>query len=425
MQFDLLVKGGEVVDDAAGLSGRSDVAVNRDRIVAVEPDIPAASAYRVIDAGGLHVAPGLIDIHAHVYRGATYWGVDADAVGSRTGVTSWIDAGSPGALSLDGFRNFIIDPAEVRISTFLNISNIGLVGQDFELCNLSYCDVDLFEMVANRNRDILHGVKVRMGVTTVGPNGLEPLRRGRQAAERCGFPMMVHIATAPPSLPDILDLLRPGDIVTHCFTGQTMRILDEKNKPLDIVRRAIDQGIILDIGHGAGSFTFKTAEAALAAGIKPDVISTDIHQLSIEGPMFDMPTCLSKFLCLGYSLGEAVALATSAPARILGLDGRGSLRPGSLADIALLRLLDGDFPLYDIDNQMRTGKKLLVSEQTVVAGRPMARRAAPRRAEWVAAWANAGTITHIIDFQKELFRRGHDPLAMARGCGCRPGGEPQ
>jgi dihydroorotase len=418
MQFDLLIKGGEVVDDAASLSGQRDVAVNRDRIAAVDRDIPTDVAFRVIDAASLVVTPGLIDIHAHVYHGATYWGVDADAIGSRTGVTSWVDAGSPGALSLDGFRRFIIDPAQVRISTFLNISNIGLVGQDFELCNLNYCDVDLFELVANLNRDILHGVKVRMGATTVGQNGLEPLLRGRQAAERCGYPMMVHIATAPPALPDVLELMRPGDIVTHCYTGQSMKILDEKGLPLDVVRRAVDRGIILDIGHGAGSFTFSTAEAALAASIKPHVVSTDIHQLSIAGPMFDMPTCLSKFLLLGYSLGAAVALATSAPAKILDLHERGSLKPGSYADISLFRLLKGDFPLYDIDQQVRTGKQLLVNELTIVGGRPLVRQPAPPRHDWFETWAHGGTANHIIEFQRELSRRGHDPASLARTCGC-------
>jgi dihydroorotase len=422
MQFDLLIKGGEVVDDTAGLSGQRDVAIKRDRIAAVDRDIPAAAAFRVIDAASLVVTPGLIDIHTHVYQGATYWGVDADAIGSRTGVTSWVDAGSPGALSLDGFRRFIIDPAQVRISTFLNISSIGLVGQDFELCNLNYCDVDLFELVANLNRDILHGVKVRMGATTVGPNGLEPLLRGRQAAERCGYPIMVHIATAPPALPDILELMRPGDIVTHCFTGQSMKILDDKGLPLDVVRRAIDRGIILDIGHGAGSFTFGTAEAALAAGIKPHVVSTDIHQLSIAGPMFDMPTCLSKFLLLGYSLGAAVALATSAPAKILDLHERGSLKPGSYADISLFRLLKGDFPLYDIDNQARTGKQLLVNELTIVGGHPLVRQPAPARRDWFEAWATGGTANHIIEFQRELSRRGHDPASLARACGCHASG---
>jgi dihydroorotase len=418
MRFDLLIKGGEVVDDAAGLSGRRDVAVVRDRIAAVDRDIPADAAYRVIDATGLLVTPGLIDIHTHVYHGATYWGVEADPIGSRTGVTSWIDAGSPGALSLAGFRRFIVDPAEVRISTYLNISNIGLVGQDYELCNINYCDIGLFELVANRNRDLLHGVKVRMGASTVGANGIEPLKRGREAAERCGFPMMVHIATAPPALADILPLLRAGDVVTHCFTGQSMKIVDDAGVPVAVAREALDRGIILDIGHGAGSFTYKTADAALAGGIRPHVVSTDIHWLSIDGPMFDLPTCLSKLLVLGYSVGEALALATTAPAALLGLEGRGTLKPGALADIALFHLLEGAFPLYDISKEARTGKHLLVNAQTIVGGRPMERRPAPVRPDWFPIWANGGTVNHIIDFQAELARRGHRPEALASGCGC-------
>ena len=418
MQFDLLIKGGEVVDDASGLSGRRDVAVRRDRIAAVDRDIPADSAFRVIDASGLYVTPGLIDLHTHVYHGATYWGVDADQIGPRTGVTTFIDAGSAGALSLQGFRRFIIDRAQVRISAYLNISSIGLVAQDFELANLNYCDVDLFELVANENRDILHGVKVRMGASTLGTGGLEPLKRAREAAERCGYPMMVHIAMAPPELTEILDLLRPGDVITHCFTGATMKIVDDKGAPLESVRRAIDSGIVLDIAHGAGAFTYKTADAALAAGIKPHAISTDIHQLSIAGPMFDMPTCLSKFLLLGFSLGETIALGTTAPAEILGLDGRGTLKPGAHADIALFHLLDGQFPLYDVAHEARTGKKLLVNALTIIGGRPLDRPKAPERPSWFAPWANAGTVTHIIEFQKELAHRDHNPPSFARACGC-------
>jgi dihydroorotase len=418
MQFDLLIKGGELVDDAAGLSGTRDVAIIKDRVAAVDRDIPANAAFQIVDATGLYVTPGLIDIHTHIYRGATYWGIDADAMGSRSGVTSWIDAGSPGALSLAGFREFIVEQSQVRVSTFLNISSIGLVAQDFELCNINYCDVGLFELVANRNRDILNGVKVRMGVSTVGPNGLEPMKRARDAAERCGMRMMVHIATAPPSLAEILELMRPGDILTHCFTGQSMKILDDNGLPLETIRRAIDRGIILDIGHGAGSFTYKTADAALTAGIKPHVVSSDIHQLSLEGPMFDLPTCLSKLLVLGYSLGAAIELATTAPAQILCLEGRGTLRPGSCADIALFHLLPGDFPLYDNADEVRTGKYLLVNSSTIVGGRPMVRRAAPQRSDWFEAWANSGTVNHIIDFQRELAKRGHGPASLANACGC-------
>ena len=377
MRFDLLIKGGVTIDDAGGLSGRHDVAISRGRIAAVEPGIPTNAAFQIIDATDLYVTPGLIDMHTHVYHGATFWGIDPDPVGSRTGVTTWIDVGSAGALTLEGLRKFIIERAEVRISAFLNISYIGLTGYDFELANLAYCDNRLFEIVANRNRDILHGVKVRMGTTTVGPNGLEPLRRAIEVAERCDYPVMVHIAVPPPGISDILPLLREGDIITHCFTGNGMKLIDDAGEPLEQTLRAIDRGVILDIGHGAGSFTFKTAEAALAAGIKPHAISSDIHQISIAGPMFDLPTCLSKFLAIGVGLNEAVAMATTAPARLLGLEDRGTLRPGALADIALFSLEQGNYPLYDIDNQVRTGRELLVNQLTIVGGRPMPRQPLP------------------------------------------------
>ena len=201
-----------------------------------------------------------------------------------------------------------------------------------------------------------------------------------------------------------------------------MKIIDDEGKPLEVIRKAIDRGVILDIGHGAGSFTYKTADAALAAGIKPHVISTDIHQLSIDGPMFDLPTCLSKLLLLGYSLGAAIELATAAPARILQLEGRGTLRPGAYADIALFHLLPGEFPLYDIANEVRTGKQLLVNAQTIVGGRPMVRRPAPSRPDWFDTWANSGTVSHIIEFQHELAKRGHGPAALARACGCEVAG---
>jgi dihydroorotase len=413
MRFDLLIKGGQTIDDAAGLSGRHDVAVHKGRIAAVEANIPASAAFRTIDATGLTVTPGLIDLHTHIYRGVTFWGIDADAEGSRSGVTSWIDAGSAGALNLEGFREFIMAPAKVRISAYLNISYIGLTAPDYELTNLAYCDVKLFEIVANQNRDMLHGVKVRLGASTVGGNGIAPLEIGLDAAERTGMPLMVHISVPPPGIGDILPRLRPGDVVTHCFTGHGMKLVDDAGVPHAVAREAIDRGIVLDIGHGAGSFSFKSAEQALAAGIKPHVISSDIHQISMDGPMFDLPTCLSKFLALGLPLGEVVAMATTGPAAALGMTDRGTLKPGSLADLALFSLHEGSFPLYDIAGEIRTGRQLLVNEMTIVGGRPLARQPKPPRAEWFEPWGTAGRDDKMIEFQKDLVRRGHVPEAMA------------
>jgi len=415
MRFDLLIKGGEIVDPGTGYFGPGDVAVQRDRVAAVKRQIPAESAFQTIDASGLLVTPGLIDMHTHVWHGAGYYGIDADPIGAASGVTSWVDAGSAGAFTLEGLRRYIIEPSKVRVAAFLNISCIGLVAWDYELTNIELADVGLFEMVANRHRDILCGVKVRMGATTVGSNGIEPVRRAIQAAERCDMPIMVHIAHPPPSIEEFLPLLREGDIITHCFTGLPMKLFDDDGRLIDAARRALEVGVILDIGHGAGSFSFITAEAAIAAGIKPHAISTDMHQMSVAGPMFDLPTCLSKFLALGLGVRDVVAMATEAPARILGYEDRGTLRIGALADIALFQLHEGAFPLYDNTGTMRSGRQLLRNAMTIVGGRILERRAASPRAVWTEHWDRGGTNARMRAFQCELLARGHTPDQM---CGC-------
>lgn len=402
--FDLLIKGGEVVDPAAGYSGPLDVAIKRNRIAAVDRDIPAEAAFRVIDAIDQLVTPGLIDLHSHVYHSCTYWGVDADVVGSRTGVTTWLDVGSAGAMNLIGFREFIVKPSTVRIYALLNISSIGLTGSNYELANLNYCDTDLFKRMTDLNRDLVLGVKVRMGTPTVGEHGIEPLKRARRAADECELPLMVHIAERPPEAEEVLALMRPGDILTHCFTGLSMKIVDDEGRLFDFAKRAWDAGVIMDIGHGAGSFSFRTAEALLAAGRRPDVISTDIHQQSINGPMFDLPTCLSKFLAMGMPLPEVIRAATTRPAEVLGLAGEiGTLRPGALADIALFRLERGRFPFYDISGAMREGRELLRNTLTIVGGRLLAALPPDPPAPWI----------DLTDFQRELLERGHVPAALA------------
>jgi dihydroorotase len=413
VRFDLLIRGGEVVDPGGGHSGRLDVAVSRDRIAAVDRDIPADAAFQVIDAAGQIVTPGLVDLHTHIFHKVTYWGIDPDPVASRSGVTTWIDAGSAGALTLPGLREFVVDPARARIRAFLNISNIGLVGENYECANAEYLDVELFRRLADRNRDLVVGVKVRMGTPTVGDNGLEPLRRARRAAEECELPVMVHIAFGPPAIEDVLAVLRPGDILTHCFTGLTMKVVDDEGRLNEVARRAWDSGVVMDIGHGTGSFAYSTAEALMAAGRRPDVISTDLHQLSINGPAYDMPTTLSKFLHLGMSLGDVVKAATVRPAEVLGLEGGiGTLRPGAPADVALFRLLDGTFPLYDIWGEMREASQLLVNTVTIIGGRRFEPLAPAPPAPWAEhpIWPSAQI--PFTERQQALRDRGHTPEAL-------------
>jgi dihydroorotase len=403
--FDLLVKNGRVVDPSQGLDRAADVAVAAGRIAAIDPEIPSDAAYRTLDASGLVVCPGLIDFHTHVFHDFTYWGIEPDSIGARSGVTTWVDAGSAGAITFPGFRRFIADDKTVRVRAFLNIAYIGLIAPDFELRSMEYCDVDLFERIYRRHGDVIVGIKVRMGTPTVGENGVEPLRRARQAAERCGLPIMVHIADAPPGIDEILELLLPGDIITHCFSGATMKLVDDDGHVLAHARRAVEMGVILDLGHGAGGMTFASADAMIAGGLKPDVISSDLHQMSRYGPSvissdaaespfirawddgppgFDLLTCLNKLMALGLTLDEVIRAATASPAALIGCQATvGSLAVGAHADIGIFELEEGRFEFRDVVGDSRTGSRRLVNVATVINGVEMERGLARAPAPWV------------------------------------------
>jgi len=386
MTFDLVIKNGTVVDPAVGLHAPADVAIVRGRIAAIDQSIPGSSAAEVYDAAGCYVTPGLVDLHTHVFRKVTFWGVNADVVAARTGVTTWVDAGSAGAFTVDGFREFIVRPAATRILAFLNISCIGLVAHDYELTNLAFCNPDLFELMLNANRDVVVGGKVRLGASTVGSNGFEPLKLARDVLDRCELPVMLHIAERPPHPEEFVDLLREGDVLTHCFTGWDMRLVDEHGRIQPFARQWIDRGVLLDVGHGTGSLTFATAEAMLAAGIKPHFISSDIHQNSMRGPMYDLPTCLTKFLALGLSLDDVIACATYAPAKFLHLEREiGTLRQGAHADVAVFELVSQPVDLYDSDWEVKRSERSLSCRAAFVGGRLLPRvedDPAPRYLEW-------------------------------------------
>ena len=405
MQFDLLIKGGEVVDPGSGKQGRLDVAIKRNHIAAVDTNIPAEAAVRVIDATGQYVTPGLIDLHTHVYHSVTYWGIHADPVAARSGVTTWLDVGSAGAFNIQGFRDFIAKPAASRLYALLNISTIGLTASSWELANLNYCDVDLCVKLTNLNRDLILGVKVRIDHNTTSGTGVEALRRGREAAEQLELPMMVHIGYGPPTVTEVLPFMRPGDILTHCFTGGDMRIIDSAGKLLDDAKRAWDAGVVMDVGHGGGSFSFNTAEKLIEQGYKPDVISSDIHQHSVNGPLFDLPTCLSKFLALGMSFEDVIRAATIRPAQVMGLASEiGTLKVGALADVALFTLEKGEFPLYDVHMETRTSNELIRNTLTIVNGRELPRIPDGPMAPWMG----------LSDRQQEILDRGHDPESLVK-----------
>jgi dihydroorotase len=372
-RYDTVIAGGRVVDPGSRLFGNLDVAITNGKVAAVEADIPRDSASRVIDASGKFVTPGLVDLHTHVYWGATYWGIEPDPVAARSGVTTWLDVGSAGAYSFPGFRRYVAEASKSRVFSLLNLSAIGLIAPTYEFANIDYCNVELAAKIIEENRDLIVGIKARIDAFTTRGTGIKPLALARELADQVQLPLMVHIGTAPPTLNEICEYLRPGDILTHCFTGQPNKIVQENGLVNANVKELHDQGLILDIGHGTGSFSFETTERMLEQGILPDVISTDIHQLAIQGPMFDLPTTLSKFLLLGMTIEQVIARATSAPAAAMRKPQFGSLKPGSAADVALFAIEEGDFMFQDIHMNERKGTQRLVNTMTMIDGEELPR----------------------------------------------------
>jgi dihydroorotase len=363
MSYDLLLTDGEV----PGV-GIRDVAVQGGRIAAVEPSLPR-DARTIVDVAGRLVTPGLVDLHTHV--GAGYWGIDPDPIAWYTGVTTWVDAGSAGAYTLAGLRR----STEVRVPALLNISAVGLAGRTGESRDLVNCDVDLAIGAVLANRELIRGIKVRVDAETVGANGVEPLRRALAVAAACEIPVMVHIGTAPPALDEVLDLLRPGDILTHCASGIAAPIGAS-------ARAAFERGVLFDLGHGSGGFAFDVLETQLDAGMTPYTISTDLHARSLYGPAFDLPTTMAKLLAAGLPLTAVIAAATVHPARALGLDA-GTLDVGAPADLAVFAIEEGPFEVADAHRQTRVAPLRLVNEATYVAGRRLQPRLPAPPPPWI------------------------------------------
>jgi dihydroorotase len=374
-RFDLLIKGGRVIDPSQDLSGIRDVAIFGHTIAKVAPAIPEAEARHVLDVTGSIVTPGLIDVHVHVYDGVAPLGIPPDPNCIAKGVTTVLDAGSAGAHTFPGFRKYVIDVAQTRIRALLNISVVGQSSlspenEYGELLNLNYANPKLAVRTIERHRDVILGVKVRLSRNIAGDNDLQALKLAREAALAVNLPMMVHIGDTHTQLDDLLPVLRAGDVVTHCFHGRQGGILDQKGRIVPAVRAAVARGVHLDVGHGAGSFSFDVAERALQQDLLPGTISSDLHQFNIHGPVFDLATTLSKFLHLGLTLEQVIARVTSHPAKTLGFAaGLGTLREGAEADVAVFSLREGDFSFQDSMGQRRIGHQKLNPVATVKSGR--------------------------------------------------------
>ena len=370
---DLILKGGRLIDPASGRDETADIAFGDGKVIEIGRDLPSDGA-QVVDARGLLVVPGLIDLHTHVYWGGTSLGVDAVEVARRSGTTTFVDAGSAGSGNFHGFRRHVIEQLPLRIIPFLNISFPGIfafgtgvmVG---ECADLRLLDPRECVRVINANRELIAGVKVRVGRNAGGASGVAPLDMALEVAEETGLPVMAHLDNPPPSRLEVLSRLRRGDILTHCFRPFPNAPVQGGGRIREEVLEARRRGVIFDIGHGSGSFGFRTAEAMLAAGFLPDVISSDVHTLSINGPAFDQLVTMSKFLCLGMSLVEVIRASTTAPAAALGRTDIGTLAIGAVGDATPLELAEGEFEYRDVLGETRKGRQQLKTRGLVVAGR--------------------------------------------------------
>ncbi len=370
--FDLVLRGGRVVDPAQGIDAVLDVGFAGGKVAALGPDLGEAAQTR--DVSGKLVVPGLIDLHTHVYWGGTSLGVDPDAYAKFSGCTTLIDAGSAGPGNIHGFRRHVIERSEVRILPFLNIAFPGIFALHKDVSFGEASDLRLLNSrvalaVAKEHADLIVGMKVRVGGGTSGSTGIVPMQMALEVADAMGLPLMGHLDAPPPPRHEVMQLLRRGDILTHCFRPwPNAPAASDGSVEIDVLE-ARARGVIFDIGHGAGSFGFATALAMTKNGFMPDVISSDVHVLSIDGPAFNMLITMSKFMKLGMKLAEVIRASTINAAAAVRLTDRGTLKPGMLGDATILEIERGHFAFHDVMGVALESEEQLACRGIVLGGR--------------------------------------------------------
>jgi len=367
--YDIVIKGGEVRDPSRDLKARADVAIQDGKIAEVASDIPVERGIDVVDAKGLYVTPGLVDLHTHIVYGARN-GIEADPIAACSGTSTWIDAGTFAYDQIEGFRRFIVERNKCRVFGFVFLYPMSR-NPDIDPIKHVSGVMDRTGRAAAANRDIVLGVKVQVGSNMNGRYSLDFLKIARRLCDEYDLRLLSHISTAPPETEEVMALMKPGDVVTHCFNEHTLGIVDrDTGKLKPSVQEARVRGVFFDVGHGSGSFSFVSAKHALDQGFLPDSISSDIYSANVNGPVFDLPTTMSKLLYLGMSFDEVLKCSTVNPAKVVTpLPLLGTLQVGAPGDVALLSVDDGEFELVDAQRNKVTAKQRIRSHLTICKGK--------------------------------------------------------
>ena len=371
LKHDLLLTRGHVIDPSQDIDGVCDVGIRDGKITAVGPGLDSSEATETLDVQGKYVCPGLIDLHGHWYEGSAF-GIDPHMC-LNTGVTTAVDAGTTGFINFPDFRRRTIDTADVQILAFVHVSCLGipsiLLG---ELEDARYArPVETASMI-EKHRDVTVGVKIRVGIPS-GKNGLELVDSALSAARSANVPLMIH-ASDHTETPKVLDKMGPGDILTHCYKDRSNGpcIITAEGRLRKETIAARKRGVVFDVGHGRGSFSWETALRAFEESFYPDTLSTDLHRYCVEGPVYDMPTTMSKFFCLGMSLQEIILKTTWAPAQSIRRESDiGTLKPGTTADVFVFEIETGEFEFEDVFYEKKKGDERVSPFLTIKSGKPV------------------------------------------------------
>jgi len=386
--IDILLKSGELIDPYSNLRGQLDVAIRGDKVVEIAPDILPTEATKVINLQGKLVLPGLIDLHTHIYEGIYQNAVNPDLVGVSSGVTTVVDGGSSGCDTFGGFPLHIIPKAATRILCFLHITRTGIMIQP-ELSRRSDINLEKTVKLIGNHEDLIKGVKLRAIGPAVPTMGIEMMHLAKQAAREASVPLMVHIGdpgvtNGTTITGEVLNLMDPGDIVTHLFTGNTGHIMKTDGAAIPEIYEAQNRGVFLDTAFGRFNFSFDIARRSLDKGILPHIISTDITKPGRQNTVFSMVEMLSRFLALGFSLEDVIRMATLNPSKALGMEGTlGVLAEGRVADITVLEEISGDWVFRDTCGEVLTGTKALTPVTTIKDGKIFTPEWGPRPWGWL------------------------------------------